>query len=228
MEKRKFRHETKHYISYSDYLSIKKRLDVIAQKDAHSNEQGLYFIRSLYFDNYNDKILREKNDGLNCREKFRIRFYNGDVSNIKLEKKSKVHGLCNKLSTIITKDQVEKIIRGDIEFLAEEKNPVFIDLYTKMRYQNLKPKVVVDYTREPFVYKTGNVRITFDTNVKTGLVSKDIFNMDLATVSVTEPDQILMEVKYDAFLPEVIAMCLQVRERPAKSFSKYAACRKYI
>ena len=39
--------------------------------------------------------------------------------------------------------------------------------------QCLRPKTIVDYTREPFVYGPGNVRITLDYNIRTGLGNTD-------------------------------------------------------
>ena len=53
------------------------RQGAVMARDAHT-QQGVYRIRSLYFDNLADKALREKLDGVNGREKFRIRYYNGD------------------------------------------------------------------------------------------------------------------------------------------------------
>ena len=83
----KFRHELKQEITYADMLVLRQRLKTVMQKDSHATD-GRYEIRSLYFDNLNDKALREKIDGVNVREKFRIRYYNGDTSLINLEKKS--------------------------------------------------------------------------------------------------------------------------------------------
>ena len=91
----RYRHEWKHFINYADLLSIRARLRAVAVPDPHA-ENGIYRIRSLYFDNLGDKALREKIDGVNMREKFRIRYYNGDTSFINLEKKSKRNGLGTK------------------------------------------------------------------------------------------------------------------------------------
>lgn len=223
----KFRHETKHYITFSDYLAIRCRLKAIAKSDSYADENGCYLIRSLYFDNYNDKALREKVYGYNNREKFRIRYYNDDTSVIKLEKKSKINGLCNKISASISKEEVERLIAGDFTFLGESQKPLFLELYTKMKEQCMKPRVIVEYLREPFIYGPGNVRITFDSKIRSGLYSKDFFNQQGPRVDATEPDQLLMEVKYDAYLPEVIRMAIQVNDRPRTSFSKYEASRRF-
>ena len=84
-----YRHEWKHAINLADRIAIRQRLRAVAQPDEHARD-GRYWIRSLYFDNLADKALREKIDGVNRREKFRIRYYNGDVSLLHLEKKSKL------------------------------------------------------------------------------------------------------------------------------------------
>ena len=112
----KLRHETKHDIRYSEYLAIKSRLQIIAMRDRNASEDGTYRIRSLYFDNYNDKALREKIDGVYMREKFRIRYYNDDLNVIHLEKKTKIGGLGNKQSELLTKEEVKKILNGNIDF----------------------------------------------------------------------------------------------------------------
>lgn len=221
------RHELKHHINYLDYVAIRNRLQVVAKQDANVGEEGTYQIRSLYFDNYQDKALREKIDGVNKREKFRIRYYNNDFSYIKLEKKSKIYGLCNKLSAAVTKEECERIIQGDIEWMRECKQGLLLELYAKMKYQQLRPKTIVEYTREPFVYQTGNVRITFDSKVRTGISSKDFFDLEAPTVAANEENITILEVKYDHFLPEIIENCIQMRDRRTTTFSKYVACRLY-
>lgn len=221
----KFRHEYKYFISYMDYLEIKNRLKAVASLDKNVSG-GSYKIRSLYFDNVYDTALREKIDGVNNREKFRIRIYNGDSGFIRLEKKSKINGLCNKVSAPLTKEETKKIISGDIEWMKDSKRGLVAELYSKMKSKLLKPQVLVDYTREPFVYKAGNVRITFDYDLKTGLYSTDIFNNSVPTVPVPDGG-ILMEVKYDEFLPTIIRDAVQVKNRTCGAFSKYCACRSY-
>ncbi|KMT22378.1 polyphosphate polymerase domain-containing protein [Clostridium cylindrosporum] len=227
MKEKKFRHELKHYINTSDYLGLKQRLKVITTPDPHTGFEGKYKIRSLYFDNINDKALKEKIYGINNREKFRIRYYNDDFSYIKLEKKSKINGLCNKVSERLTKEECEKIINGDLAWMRECMHPLVVELYAKMKYQQLRPKTVVDYIREPFIYKMGNVRITLDSNIRTGIYSRDLFNVSLPTISVDRNKVIILEVKYDEYIPDIIRDIVQVNNRKCTAFSKYAACRIY-
>lgn len=220
-----FRHEWKHQINTADLMVLRQRLSAVMQQDRHAKD-GSYFIRSLYFDNLADKALREKLDGVNHREKFRIRYYNHDPSLIHLEKKSKHNGLGCKESTELSREQVSAILRGDTQWMQEADAPLIRELYEKMRTQGLRPKTIVDYTREPFVYAPGNVRVTLDYRIRTGLRSTDFLNPECITVPV-EGDPILLEVKWDDFLPGVIRDIVQLESRHSSAFSKYAICRIY-
>ena len=222
----RYRHEWKHELNTMDYLTIRRRLQAVMKRDPHAKE-GRYHVRSLYFDSPDDKALREKVDGVNMREKFRIRYYNGDTSVIRLEKKAKRDGLGAKFSARLTKEEAQKIVDGDIDWMMDSGRPLVQELYCKMRTQCLKPKTIVDYTREPYVYGPGNVRVTFDFNIRTGLACTDFLNPDCVTVPAGDAPQYLMEVKWDEFLPEIIRAAVQTPGRRAGAFSKYAQCRIY-
>lgn len=221
------RHEIKVFINYSDYISIRNRLKNVAEVDRNSSENGIYHIRSIYFDNFNDKALMEKINGYNNREKFRIRFYNHNHSFIRLEKKSKSNGLCYKSSAPLTKEDCKKILNGDIEFLRDSDKDVLKEFYCKLKYQCLKPKTIVDYTREAYIYKAGNVRVTVDSNIKSGLYSTNIFDSDLPTLGLVNDNPIILEIKYDNFLPDIIRDLIQTNIRSQTAVSKYAACRLF-
>ena len=220
-----YRHEWKHELNHLDLLSLRARLRAVMEPDPHAID-GKYFIRSLYFDNLNDKALREKLDGVDLREKFRIRYYNGDTSLIHLEKKSKVNGLGTKFSARLSPEEAQAIVDGDIDWMLASDHPLIQELYCKMRYQGMRPKTIVDYTREPFIYRPGNVRVTFDYDIRTGLRSTDFLNPDCVTIPAGDAP-ILMEVKWDAFLPSIIRDIVQTPGRHATAFSKYAQCRIY-
>ena len=220
-----YRHEWKHELNYTDLLTIRQRLRAVAQPDPHAID-GKYFIRSLYFDNLSDKALREKLDGVNMREKFRIRYYNGDTSLIHLEKKGKRNGLGTKFSARLTEAEAQAIVDGDIDWMLNSDRPLVQELYCKMLYQGLRPKTIVDYTREPFIYGPGNVRVTFDYNIRTGLNCTDFLNPETPTIPAGDAP-ILLEVKWDEYLPAIIQDCVQVPGRRASAFSKYAQCRIY-
>lgn len=220
-----FRHEWKHEISFSDMLALRRRLSAVARPDTHS-ENGIYEVRSLYFDTFSDRALREKLDGVSCREKFRIRCYNGDASFIRLEKKSKRGALGFKQEALLSEQEARSIVDGDWRWMRCGDRPLLAELYRKMTCQGLRPKTVVDYTRQSFTYAPGNVRVTLDSNIRTGLRCTDFLSPDCVTVPVPGAP-IILEVKWDSFLPSIIRDAVQLEGRRTSAFSKYAVCRAY-
>ena len=220
-----YRHEWKHVISYGDMLILRQRLGAVMERDEHAVD-GKYLIRSLYFDNLRDKALREKLDGVNMREKFRIRYYNGDTSLIHLEKKSKLNGLGNKQSVMISSQEAQAIVDGDLTWMMDSGRGLVQELYSKMQTQGLRPKTIVDYTREPFIYRPGNVRVTLDYDIRTGMKCVDFLNPNAVTIPAKNAG-IILEVKWDEFLPSIIRDIVQLKDRRTTAFSKYAVCRAY-
>ena len=221
----KLRHEWKHEINAADCLVLTARLSAVARRDSHG-QNGRYAIRSLYFDDPRDTALREKIDGVARREKFRIRYYDGDASYICLEKKSKQDGLCGKRSVLISAQEAQGILDGDLDWMPHSGRPLILELYCKMKTGGLRPRTIVDYTRDAYTYPAGNVRVTLDTNIRTGLDSTDFMNPACVTVPAGDAPAIL-EVKWDEFLPEIIRDAVQLPGRHTAAFSKYAACRIY-
>lgn len=223
-----FRHELKYRIGYAQYIALRSRLGIVMQRDEHTGVDGKYLIRSIYFDNYMDKALREKVQGIPIREKFRIRYYNDDFTYLTLEKKIKNNTLCRKIDAQITEEECRKILAGEIIWMREHPEPLVQELYAKMRSQMLCPRVLVSYMREPYVYRTGNVRITFDSDIRTTLYHKDFLEEQVIAVGTAGgPQERILEIKYDAFLPEIIRRLIQTNTLRQTAFSKYEACRCY-
>lgn len=220
-----FRHEWKHEITYMDLLVLRSRLRMVMQQDAHAVD-GKYRIRSLYFDTAEDKALLEKINGVNIREKFRMRYYNQDASWMVLEKKCKINGLCRKEQARISQETAQDAIRRDAEHLCQNEQALVRELGYKMKAEGLLPKTIVDYTREPFVYLPGNVRVTLDYDIRTGMTGTDFLNPDCIMIPAGNAARIL-EVKWDEFLPSLIRDLVQVPGTHTSAFSKYAACRIY-
>ena len=220
-----YRHEWKHELNYLDLLTLRARLRAVMEPDPHAVD-GRYEIRSLYFDDLNDRALREKADGVNRREKFRIRMYNRDPSVIHLEKKSKLNGLGAKFSADLTSMETQSLLEGDLDWMMESGRPLVQELYCKMRDRGLRPMTIVDYTREPFIFGPGNVRVTLDYDIRTGLRCTDFLDPDCVTIPAGDAP-ILLEVKWDEYLPSIIRDAVSMPDRRAGSFSKYAQCRIY-
>jgi hypothetical protein len=221
-----WRHELKHPINALDACALRTRLHALMRVDAHADFSGRYFVRSLYFDDEKNSALQEKQDGLDNREKFRIRMYNMDQSFILLEKKCKRMGLSKKFSCRLTPDECRMLISGQTDFLRESGSGLMRELHAKMTGQGFLPRVIVDYTREAYVHPLGNVRVTIDSNIRLSYQVEQFFQADPPTVPAS--GELILEVKYDRFLPDMIADILQLGSRSAHAFSKYAAARTFM
>ncbi len=223
MNQPKFRHELKYPMLPRDGLLLTQRLGTLLTPDLHAPD-GRYTIRSLYFDDYRNKALMDKLDGTDDREKFRIRIYNRRDDYICVEKKVKKGEMTQKLQAPITRSQCDAILAGDIDWLWRDGNAVLAELYTRMQ-EGLRPKTLVEYDRIPYVYAPGNVRVTLDCAIRSGITSTDLFG-DVPMVKVSPAD--VLEVKYDAYLPDVIRMLTSPLEGRRSSMSKYVLCRKCL
>jgi len=217
------RHELKYFISPADCIELRSRLRVIARPDKHASDNGGYRVRSLYFDNYSDKTVIEKLSGQSKREKFRLRFYESDTSLVRLEKKSKSNRLVYKKITSIDETLCKSLLSGDYNCLNSPNDSVMMELYSRIRSENLRPKCIVDYHREVYVYPPGNVRVCFDSRIRAANAVTNFFNQNLSLVPAA--DAIILEVKFDGFLPDVIKSFLQLNNRNQTEFSKYVAAR---
>lgn len=220
-----YRHEWKFEISRGDMLSIRQRLRAVCSTDVHATD-GRYRVRSLYFDTPTDTALRDNQDGVSRREKFRIRYYNGDPGFIRLEKKSKYVGLGRKDCATLSAAEAQAIVDGRLDWMMASGQALVQELYGKMRMQLLRPKTIVDYTREPFVYAPGHVRVTLDYDIRTCFGCSDFLNAACPMLPV--PDvPVVLEVKWDEYLPSVIRDAVQLPGCRAEAFSKYVLCRAY-
>lgn len=218
------RHEWKHRIDTAGLLALRARLGAVLQRDPHALG-GSYQVRSLYFDNLADKALREKLESVNHREKFRLRFYNGDLSLLVLEKKTKTNGLCGKAQTPLSVEEARALLEGRHQELGAS-SPLLGELRRKMGSQGLRPKAIVEYTREPFLYGPGNVRVTLDYNIRTALSPAGFLDPGCVTLPAAGAP-VILEVKWDAFLPGLVRDLVQLPGTRTSAFSKYAACRLY-
>ena len=224
--KDQLRHELKYSLGRGEYAAIRRRCLAVMHLDPHVGPDGTYHIQSLYFDDLADSALLQNYSGVSRREKFRIRMYNGDPGTLHLEKKVKYGGLGHKYACPMTAEQLERMLAGDLSWMMDTGYPLMRELYARMRTDLLRPKTIVAYRREPFIYGPGNVRVTFDYDIRSGVCHRDMLSGNALLVPVN-PDRVLMEVKYDAFLPDIIRMALQEGTPRVQAFSKYAACRQY-
>ena len=223
-----FRHELKYYINYKDHMLLRTALGAVMRPDDNVDENGGYHIRSLYFDDIYETALAEKISGVDDRCKFRIRIYNLDDGIIKLEKKSKHGKFISKTSIRISRQEYDSIIAGDGSFLLEKDNAVAREFYTNMKMRLLRPRVLVDYWREAYVYPVEDTRITFDIDLKGSTMLTDIFDPKTPVLPVFDNGLMVLEVKFNRYLPESVKCALgSVSAVKRSAISKYALCRKY-
>lgn len=218
-----YRHELKYLINYSDYEGMRLKMLPYFQIDKNAID-GEYLIRSLYFDDYYNSAYEEKMMGVCMRKKYRIRIYNCSDSVIKLERKKKFGNYIYKESASLTKDEFYSLINGDYEFLLKSDKQLCRELYIECMCNVLRPRVIVDYDRTPFIMDSGTVRITFDKKVRAAIGGFDIFDSGLPTLSAMDPDKMILEVKFTEFLPKIVNDLLPPRQSEMVAASKYVMC----
>lgn len=220
------RHEFKYYINLKTYQILKQRISVLAKRDENTKRDEGYLISSLYFDDYNNSALNDKINGDRFRKKFRIRVYERAPGIIKLESKSKLDSWTAKASTLLSYKEYQKILEEDYDFLILKEDPLCKELYSLMKTRLLKPKVIVEYEREAYVVDEGNVRLTFDKQLRSSINGLDIFDPNVV-YSAALPDEIMVfEVKYDDFIPKHIRALINEESMQRYAVSKYVICKK--
>ncbi len=225
MKEYKYRHELKFKISNSAAEVLKQKLSLILDKDKYAiYKDGSYLIKSLYFDDINSTSYYEKMDGILYRKKYRIRIYNNDDKFIRLEKKMKHNNMTAKEQILISKDIYSKILNGKIN---EIDNPqgLLLEFLNDYRTKCLIPSIIVTYHRTAFVYPISDVRITFDSNIQSGLYNYDLFDLKMPNYTVDEKGMQVLEVKYNEVLPLHIANILNDIPSIREAVSKFAICR---
>lgn len=226
MENR-FRHEFKYICSYGQLRMLQVRLTGLISPDPHAGKDGVYNIRSLYFDDYYDRCLKENEAGTDPREKFRIRIYNHKSDRISLELKRKVRGKTQKLSCPLTEEQCRTLMAGELPLTDKDTPAVLRKLCLLMQTSLMRPKVIVEYDRVPYVYPQGNVRITLDENIRASGRTELFLEDQIPLRPIMPAGQHILEVKYDEYLPDFIYRAVQLENLRQTAFSKYYLCRKY-
>jgi hypothetical protein len=226
---KQYRHELKYVISEGEHKLLSMRVKACLKQDYHASiNGGEYFIRSLYFDDPFDSALWDKASGVSSRDKFRIRIYNLEDNAIKLERKHKEGQYIKKDSVSISRQDCDEIMRGNLECLKHNDSPFAMQFYGIFKANHMRPKVLVDYTREPYVFPSEDVRITFDKNVRTAMRCTELFNPHVITYPVWElRNCMILEVKFNESLPQYVQELLTLGAAERTAASKYVFCRQY-
>lgn len=220
---KKLRHELKYYIHLHEYYQLRNRISSVLKLDKHASSHEGYHIRSLYFDTISESAYYQKINGIFHRKKYRIRIYNLSSDYIMLERKSKYNEYICKESTRLSLRQYEDLMRGNFESL-HQKDPLQLDFYKDLKLGHMKPSIIVDYIREAYTYPISDVRITFDKKLCSGLNEHHIFEPQLITAEVLESQRLILEVKFNQFLPQHIRQLIQLSQFQRSAISKYVLC----
>lgn len=227
IRKSKYRHEYKYVCDARQNAILKTRAQGLLKRDEHCGPDGVYHIRSLYFDDFEDSCYYENEGGTGIRDKYRIRIYNANAERILLEKKSKVRGMTMKTASLIDETLCRKMMQGNGYQVDSAMSDSLKKLLLEMQEKCLRPAVIVDYVRYPFVERSGNVRITFDEAISSSNDIERYLEKEIVTRPIMEMGKSILEVKWDEFLPDHIKRHLQLDSLFRSNFSKYYLCRRY-
>lgn len=221
------RHEIKYVCMDAQIAEIQSRIGAVCSLDSHAGAEGRYLVRSLYFDDLNDSAYYENEMGADMRQKYRIRLYNGRTDPLTLERKSKQKGRTCKESAAFPLRFCREILEGGwwCPDLVQQP-PLVRQFYLEYRTKLLRPKVIVEYERIPYIYDTGNVRITFDRNISASGNVSSFLESELTARPIMSAGQHVMEVKYDNLIPDFVHNAIAGEKMRQTAFSKYYLCRK--
>lgn len=220
-----YRVEDKYVCSSMALYLLQSRIETILKSDNNQTSNEGYSISSLYFDDLYDTHLQDTVDGNGIRDKYRIRIYNGSFDTIKLEVKSKLYNRISKKSKAITYEQMKSLLSGrqipDTESLDDPATLFNVAIAER----GLRPKIIITYERKAYIFDSGNVRITFDRNIRSSM-SIESFGKENIVYDIPDEHNSVLEVKYDEFLPGFIAGLLEFGNMQQTSYSKYRLCRE--
>ncbi len=219
------RHEFKYQIDMLQYQVLQKKLRTVLKPDPYMKPNSAYNVRSLYFDDFKDSAFKEKQAGISNRKKYRLRIYNHTDAVIKFECKRKIGSYVLKHSTRVTRFEANKLVAGEYDFLAKTEDRLLRQFYYETRCNLMHPVVVVEYEREAFIHPIGNVRITFDSFLRTGIGGASFFDDATAMMGVVNNPGMVLEVKYNEVLPEYIRGLFPETICPRMSIGKFELCR---
>lgn len=223
------REEYKYYINNADVHKLTTILNSLMKLDEYADSKTKeYTVTSLYFETPDDDDLDEKLDGLLIREKHRMRLYNHSHSAIKLETKKRN-------GTVIAKDSAQIEIANAVDLGNGCYSPDKFDnelaklIAVKLKSKAYKPRVIVEYDRQAYYLPYGNIRITFDKNLRTYNTHTNLFELnDVAKSPVFLNNNQILEIKFGVELPSYLTDVLETIPSIRTSISKYVLCQRFI
>lgn len=224
----RLRYENKYIVTGGQAELLKCHIEGLCVQDAFSGGQGEYKIRSLYFDDYKGNSYRDNEIGIEPRSKFRLRFYNDNPDIIFLEQKMKISGKIYKERTQVTADFYNLLVGDKWEKADYPTSDALLNrFWTAYHTRGLKPRIIIEYDREPFVCPEGDVRITLDKGIAFSDEVENYLRKDLFLQPIMKTGGELLEMKYQNFIPDFLYQGIQLRQLQQYTFSKFYLCEMY-
>ena len=211
------RFEYKYKITYQDYLKLKPLIASLLIHDQHGDTDD-YPVHSLYLDDLYFSGAADKAFGNQFHKKYRIRHYDKNEFR-KLELKEKIGDEATKYSTAIDETLYQAILSQDLEVLESKFDDPLIRRFTldMLRFHYL-PVCDIYYHREAYKDPSDNCRVTFDHSLKVSPHSEENTN---EYTPLMYPTHVLLEVKYEHYIPKPVKQVLKHIALHQLSVSKY-------
>ncbi len=218
-----YRHELKYFISFTNQRILAEILKSSLTLDPNGEGRpgNQYWIRSLYFDTLENSDFYDKEIGISTRKKIRIRLYDVKQEKVKIEIKNKFEQYMLKETASLSREDAKELIQGNKDILLKQNNVTLTRLYYLMTKDYYRPSLIVDYEREAYIGPIQNIRITFDKNIRVGTVDMDIFNPNLNLQPIFDEPTMVVEVKFNHFLPTWLKDILAAFHSDRYAISKY-------
>jgi hypothetical protein len=216
--------EHKFYIPSKYVEDLKFCLAKVMLEDKNNKASGGYKITSLYFDTLDDQDFNQKLDGIIYREKYRIRIYDSDKVFGKFEVKRKLNQVIEKISIELSESDIQNIISGNYSTLKKHSDLAYVAY--RMKYNNYKPKTIVEYLRQAYYLPINNIRVTIDSNLSSYGFKNEFSNIQsLKSNKIQKLGYDILEVKFNGSLPRSILEMLSAFPIRQSAISKYALSR---
>jgi len=225
-----YRYEFKYILNKKISNQIEKEARNFMIYDGHVKKElnNKYFVRSLYFENNFASNFYEKVDGMKIRRKYRLRTY----SNFFDPKVPIFFEVKGRISERTYKKRINVKNKYLNLFLSQSQNFNLLNLYPNNEMiinfifdsfrKNLKPLILVDYKRRPYINKFGlYFRLTFDTNLLSSKTNNLFSNDKYSSWLECKAGYTILEVKFDRSIPAWFHRIIQCYNLKRKSISKF-------
>jgi hypothetical protein len=219
------RYETKFIIDIKKYNALMELLEDRITPDEYNKDGKAYTICNVYYDTWDDNLIRTSLEKPKYKEKLRLRSYGTVKSDavVFLEIKKKFNGIVNKRRTKISLEDADALVNNHIfpEIKDYMNEQVLNEIYYFVKNYDVMPKTYIAYDRKAYTGKEDkSLRITFDRNIRSRRYAVALDKGDYGR-QIISGNLRLMEIKCSGAMPLWLTKILSDLEIYKTSFSKY-------